>query len=39
VSLKSLEISVEDAFAGKKNLIPVNLAAVRKGFDFLEEGK
>jgi len=39
VSLKSLEISVEDAFARKKKLIPVNLAAVRKGFDFLEEGK
>jgi 2-oxoglutarate ferredoxin oxidoreductase subunit gamma len=36
VSLKSLELAVEDAFAGKKKLIPVNLEAVRKGHGYLD---
>jgi len=36
VGLKSLESAVEEAFAGKKKLIPVNLLAVRKGYECLD---
>ncbi len=36
VSLKSLELSVEDAFSAKKKLIPVNLGALRRGWEYLD---
>lgn len=36
VNLKSLELAVEDAFGSKKKIIPSNLNAVRRGYDFLK---
>lgn len=36
VQLKSLEQAVEEAFSGKKKYIPVNLNALKKGYDYLD---
>lgn len=36
VNLKSLELAIENAFANKKKLIPGNLTAVRRGYDYLK---